>query len=264
MRNFAADVTPCGGLRACSPETPPRGVDRDPCGRSCSHHRQTRSPQAESPLKTVIVLTMHQLAQSLGVGDLYRIYVRAQREQAGYHAAWIGRDFNAPWEGWDDPRYMRALFDYGYTQAVNGQAWHSEPPGEPGATEVERHTTRPQQVCFASRGGPSPRFVDRPLRAGGLNRSRGRGSGERHRHPDLQRHADRTALRIRCDRRPPRSDAQGAQRARATSPRKYREMPVGSTGPCRVHKKNSGAGPEQYHMGGSVRPVQHRSHCKQL
>jgi len=33
----------------------------------------------------------------LGVGDLYRIYVRAQREQAGYHAAWIGTDFDAPW-----------------------------------------------------------------------------------------------------------------------------------------------------------------------
>jgi len=72
---------------------------------------------------------MLQLTQSLGVGDLYRIYVRAQREQAGYHAAWIGSDFAAPWEDWDDPRYMRALFDYGYAQAVSGQVWHSEPPG---------------------------------------------------------------------------------------------------------------------------------------
>ncbi len=72
---------------------------------------------------------MLQLAQSLGVGDLYRIYVRAQREQAAYHAAWIGNDFDAPWDDWDDPRYMHALFDYGYTQAVNGHVWHSEPPG---------------------------------------------------------------------------------------------------------------------------------------
>jgi hypothetical protein len=72
---------------------------------------------------------MLQLTQSLGVGDLYRIYVRAQHEQARYHAAWIGSDFDAPWEDWGDPRYMRALFDYGYAQAVNGQVWHSEPPG---------------------------------------------------------------------------------------------------------------------------------------
>jgi hypothetical protein len=72
---------------------------------------------------------MLQLTQSVGVGDLYRIYVRAQREQAGYHAAWIGSDFDAPWEDWDDPRYMHALFDYGYAQAVGGQVWHSEPPG---------------------------------------------------------------------------------------------------------------------------------------
>jgi hypothetical protein len=72
---------------------------------------------------------MFQLTQSLGVGDLYRIYVRAQREQAGYHAAWIGTDFDAAWEGWDDPRYMHALFDYGCAQAVSGRVWHSEPPG---------------------------------------------------------------------------------------------------------------------------------------
>jgi hypothetical protein len=77
---------------------------------------------------------MLQLTQSLGVGDLYRIYVRAQRDKAGYHAAWIGTDFDAPWGDWGDLRYMQTLFDYGYAQAVNGQVWHSEPPGvSPGA-----------------------------------------------------------------------------------------------------------------------------------
>jgi hypothetical protein len=65
---------------------------------------------------------MLQLTQSLGVGDLYRIYLRAQREHAGYQAAWIGS------EDWGDLRYMQTLFDYGYAQAVNGQVWHSEPP----------------------------------------------------------------------------------------------------------------------------------------
>jgi hypothetical protein len=57
---------------------------------------------------------MLQLTQSLGVGDLYRIYLRAQREHAGYKAAWIGSDFEAPWEDWGDLRYMQTLFDYGY------------------------------------------------------------------------------------------------------------------------------------------------------
>jgi len=71
---------------------------------------------------------MLQLTQSLGVGDLYRIYLRAQREHAGYQAAWIGSDFEASWEDWGDLRYMQTLFDYGYAQAVNGQVWHSEPP----------------------------------------------------------------------------------------------------------------------------------------
>jgi hypothetical protein len=104
---------------------------------------------------------MLQLTQSLGVGDLYRIYVRAHREQARYHAAWIGSDFDAPWEDWGDPRYIRALFDYGYAQAINGQAWHSEPPGASPALQKWRDARRgSRRVRFASRGGPLARCVD--------------------------------------------------------------------------------------------------------
>jgi hypothetical protein len=28
-----------------------------------------------------------------------------------------------------DQAYMRALYDYGYQQAVGGRAWHKTPPG---------------------------------------------------------------------------------------------------------------------------------------
>ena len=72
---------------------------------------------------------VHQLTQSLGVGDLYRIYLRAQHEHATFHAAWIGVDFAAPWSGWYDSEYVQTLFDYGYAKAINGDAWHSLPPG---------------------------------------------------------------------------------------------------------------------------------------
>ena len=71
---------------------------------------------------------MHQLSQSLGIADLHRIYLRAQQEQAAFHAAWIGNDFAAPWSDWYDSGYMQALFEYGYAKAVKGEAWHSLPP----------------------------------------------------------------------------------------------------------------------------------------
>lgn len=72
---------------------------------------------------------MHQLSQALGLGDLYRIYLRAEREHAIFHAAWIGSDFAAPWDDWYDAPYVHALFDYGYAKAIEGDVWHPQPPG---------------------------------------------------------------------------------------------------------------------------------------
>lgn len=72
---------------------------------------------------------MHQLTQSLGVGDLYVIYLRAEREGAQFHGAWIGNDFSMPAAEWFDPAYVRALFDYGSALARSGRAWNALPPG---------------------------------------------------------------------------------------------------------------------------------------
>jgi hypothetical protein len=72
---------------------------------------------------------MHQLTQALGIGDLTRIYLRAQRSNARFHAAWIGEDFAAPWNQWYDARYTQALFDYGYELGKSGKAWRATVPG---------------------------------------------------------------------------------------------------------------------------------------
>jgi len=78
---------------------------------------------------------MHLLAQSQGVADLYVIYVQAQRAHAAYRAAWIGAEFEAPWDQWYDPKYVQALFDYGRSRAVDGTVWRTLPPGlEPSAS----------------------------------------------------------------------------------------------------------------------------------
>jgi len=72
---------------------------------------------------------MHLLAFSEGIGDLYQIYVRAQNERAAFRAAWIDDSFAAPWSQWYDPAYMRALFEQGRRQGLQGEVWHTLPPG---------------------------------------------------------------------------------------------------------------------------------------
>jgi hypothetical protein len=72
---------------------------------------------------------MHQLTQALGVGDLNTIYLRAQRANAQFRAAWIDSDFAADWGEWYDSKYTKALFEYGRRRAISGDVWRSLPPG---------------------------------------------------------------------------------------------------------------------------------------
>ena len=69
------------------------------------------------------------LIQTQGVGDLYRIYLTAQRDGLDYNLAYIGADFNAEHKEDFDTAYMRALFDYGYQLARQGYPWRKAPPG---------------------------------------------------------------------------------------------------------------------------------------
>ena len=69
-----------------------------------------------------------------GINDVMRVYFVTKRDGVDYNLAYIGADFAVPRGGLFDQAYMRALFDYGYQQAVAGQAWHKTPPG--------LHTTR--------------------------------------------------------------------------------------------------------------------------
>jgi len=69
------------------------------------------------------------LIQTQGVGDLYRIYLVAQRDGVDYNLAYIPSSFNAPHKEEFDTEYMRQLFDLGYRMAVKGYPWAKTPPG---------------------------------------------------------------------------------------------------------------------------------------
>jgi predicted acylesterase/phospholipase RssA len=70
------------------------------------------------------------LLHTQGLGDLYRIYVTAQRENFDFNVAYVGSDFHHNGKTEDfDTLFMRALFDYGYNLGRQGDPWKKTPPG---------------------------------------------------------------------------------------------------------------------------------------
>lgn len=70
------------------------------------------------------------LIHTQGIGDLYRIYVTAQQDGLDFNLAMIGPEFHYPDKKQDfDTEYMRALFDYGFRLALDGDPWQKLPPG---------------------------------------------------------------------------------------------------------------------------------------
>ncbi|MBW2556687.1 MAG: patatin-like phospholipase family protein, partial [Deltaproteobacteria bacterium] len=69
------------------------------------------------------------LIRTQGIGDLYRIYLSAQRDGMDYNVAFIPSDFNEKPKEEFDPEYMGKLFALGYQMARNGYPWEKAPPG---------------------------------------------------------------------------------------------------------------------------------------
>ena len=67
------------------------------------------------------------LIQSQGRGDLYRLYAIAQRDGVDFNLASIPERFDAPHSEEFDTGYMRRLFDFAYSMALNGYPWHKVP-----------------------------------------------------------------------------------------------------------------------------------------
>jgi predicted acylesterase/phospholipase RssA len=68
------------------------------------------------------------LIHSQGIGDLYRIYLQAQKDGLDYNLAYIPDDFYAPRTEDFDREYMNKLFEIGYQLGRAGYKWHKYPP----------------------------------------------------------------------------------------------------------------------------------------
>jgi len=85
--------------------------------------------QTERQTLSIAGRAISSLIQSQGIGDLYVIYLTAERDGIDYNLAYIPESFKALHKEDFDTEYMRQLFDLGYELAVNGYPWVKYPPG---------------------------------------------------------------------------------------------------------------------------------------
>lgn len=65
-----------------------------------------------------------------GLGDLYRLYIAAQRDGLDFNLVNIPDSFDAESKELFDPAYMSKLYDLGYSMGLHAEtAWQKKPPG---------------------------------------------------------------------------------------------------------------------------------------
>jgi hypothetical protein len=90
------------------------------------------------------------LIQTQGVGDIYRIFLAAQRDGIDFNLAYIPESFTTPLKEPFDPAYMKELFELGYALASKGYPWGKTPPGY-AAPDIEPPIPPLQPVAPAGR-----------------------------------------------------------------------------------------------------------------
>ena len=85
--------------------------------------------QVERRTLSIANRAVSSLIQTQGVGDLYRIYIAAQRDGIDFNLAYVPESFKTPLREPFDPVYMKELFAVGYELAADGYPWAKTPPG---------------------------------------------------------------------------------------------------------------------------------------
>jgi hypothetical protein len=100
--------------------------------------------QVERRTFSIASRAVSSLIQTQGVGDLYRIYMAAQRDRIDYNLAYIPETFKTPLTKPFDSEYMNQLFKVGYDLGATGYPWAKLPPGFT-APEIEPPVAPPQR-----------------------------------------------------------------------------------------------------------------------
>jgi len=90
---------------------------------------QPRWSEVTPKLRPVSLAAISTLIRTQGMGDLYRLYLGAKRDNLAFRLAYIPDSFDLEPEEAFDPKYMRALFDLAYDLSRDGYDWAVSPPG---------------------------------------------------------------------------------------------------------------------------------------
>jgi hypothetical protein len=85
--------------------------------------------QVERKTMSIAGRAVASLIHTQGIGDIYRIYAIAERDDVDFNLAFIPSSFNAPHKEEFDNAYMRQLYDVGYGMGAKGYHWLKTPPG---------------------------------------------------------------------------------------------------------------------------------------
>ena len=87
---------------------------------------------------TIAGRAINTMLATSGQNDILRTYFVSSRDGVDFNLAYIGSDFTSPPKSGEfDQAFMNSLYEYGYRQIVNGQAWHKRPPS------LEAETSKP-------------------------------------------------------------------------------------------------------------------------
>lgn len=90
------------------------------------------TPEYKALKPSLIALSgrsLETLIKYQGMGDLYRLYVGARRDNINYHLMHVPSDFSVEMKELFDPVYMKSLFELGYGMGKEGAHWLKSPPG---------------------------------------------------------------------------------------------------------------------------------------
>jgi hypothetical protein len=79
-------------------------------------------------LRDIAIRAIDTLTKSQGIGDLYRLYTYADRDESHYHLAYIPERFTATPRSDFDTDYMKKLFAVGYEKGRSDHLWQDVPP----------------------------------------------------------------------------------------------------------------------------------------
>ncbi|MBQ72330.1 MAG: patatin [Planctomycetaceae bacterium] len=87
-----------------------------------------RYQEVDRTLLSIAGRAISGLIRSNGIGDLYRIWLTTRRDGFDFHLASIPFEFDLEAEEPFDPVYMKALFERGRDDILEGRAWRDYPP----------------------------------------------------------------------------------------------------------------------------------------